>query len=462
MFRCRMIGSTRWAIVAAFALLSPRVATAATYYVRQTVGKDSNDGLSAATAWEHFSKLQEAMHGGDTAYVGPGLYREEVTVMNDGAPDKPITFIADSQGEFTGDPPGRVMVAGSDPVDENIFTPAGPPNVYKAALPQFVVGVTEMDGDQHRYLRVEITKEFHIDKMPPVEIVAQTPYSFHYDEKEKVLYLHTSDGKPPKAHEIELFHRGNGIGMVGKHYVTVIGFTFRHFGDAGVNFFQGSGNGIAINNTSWGSRQGIRIYTATSILVYRNTLFRNENCGVYLANHSENGSVVENIAYENIKGVRWGSKSINGVAVGNTLFDNLERGISVEDTKNVTVVGNTLVNNVVSQLLDITSPDVRSEGNCFANGNAQQLTADFFFVDQFKTLADYVKAKHKDLTSREGNCGAIPKKLDVHKLVADAEAYTERARKLLKAPKKASAETAETVSAGGGETSGWLRRLFGR
>ena len=32
-------------------------ARAATYFVRQTVGDDSNDGLTPATAWKHFSRL---------------------------------------------------------------------------------------------------------------------------------------------------------------------------------------------------------------------------------------------------------------------------------------------------------------------------------------------------------------------------------------------------------------------
>jgi len=65
-------------------LLVPGVPRAATYYVRQTIGDDTHDGLSPQTAWQHFSKLSPAMHAGDVAYVGPGLYREEVVVENDG------------------------------------------------------------------------------------------------------------------------------------------------------------------------------------------------------------------------------------------------------------------------------------------------------------------------------------------------------------------------------------------
>src|SRR5712691_2475204 len=77
-----------------------------TFYVRQTVGDDGKDGLSPQTAWRHFSKLESAMQAGDTAYVGPGLYREEITVSKSGESGKRIVFIADSSGQHTGDPPG--------------------------------------------------------------------------------------------------------------------------------------------------------------------------------------------------------------------------------------------------------------------------------------------------------------------------------------------------------------------
>jgi len=155
-----------------------------------------------------------------------------------------------------------------------------------------------MDGNQFRYRRVNTTKEYHVDKMDPIDIVTKLRSSFHYDETTKMLYVHTSDDKPPTSHELELERRNNGIGMMGKHYVTAIGFTFRHQGDAGISFFIGSSDGVAINNTVWGSRQGIRVYGANNILAYGNTLFRNENCGIYFAKESLNGAAIHNIMYE--------------------------------------------------------------------------------------------------------------------------------------------------------------------
>jgi parallel beta-helix repeat protein len=413
---------------------APAPCLAATYYVRQTVGDDAHDGLSAATAWQRISKLSQAMRAGDTAYVGPGLYREQVTVMNGGTLDKRVVFVADTTGQHTGDPPGRVMITGADPVDESVFTPYSAPGVYTAELPYKVAGVVEMDGAQYRYKRARDTKDHLVEKLSLLDVVAKLPSSFFYDEATRVLYLHTSDGKPPSTHEIELIRRGTGIGMSEKHYVTVIGFTFRHTGDAGVTFFKGSGHGTAIDNTSYGSRQGIRVYEATDMLVYGNTLFRNDNSGVYFAKGSANGLAIGNITYENIKGIRWSSASVNGMAIDNTAFDNRETGIAIEEANGTLLRRNTLANNGQSQLMVIRA-EYGSESNCFHSGGRDQLTADFVFVDHFKRLADYQRAKRQDLHSREGACGPLPAKVDVRKLHADTTAYAERARRTLAPPR---------------------------
>ena len=69
-----------------------------------------------------------------------------------------------------------------------------------------------------------------------------------------------------------------------------------------------------------------------------------------------------------------------------------------------------------------------SEDNCFENGGPEQLTADFFFTERYKTLAEYQKEKRHDLLSRQGGCGELPKKVDVRKLHAKTKAYASRAR----------------------------------
>jgi len=417
-------------LVALLLVCAPCAGAATTYYVRQTTGDDARDGTSPATAWRHVGKLSQAMHAGDTAYVGPGLYREEIVVESDGAPDARIVFVADTTGQHTGDPPGVVMLTGAEPVDETVFTPAGPPGVYSAPMAERVWGAVEMDGSQFRYGGTQETKEHVIDKLPEREVTAMLPSIYYYDDAAKVLYLHTSDGRPPSTHEIELIRRGSGILVVARHYVTVMGFTFRHMQDGGISFFKGSGDEAAIGNTAYGCRQGIRVYDAKNVLIYGNTLFRNENSGVYFAAKSTNGVAIGNLAYENVKGLRWSRGSRDALVLDNVAFDNRERGIAIEETDGVVLRRNRLVSNAVSQLLVVRSA-YGSESNCFEPRGADRLVADFFphhQKDRYRTLDEYRKAKGQDLHSEQDGCGPLPAKLDVRKLHADTLAYAERAR----------------------------------
>ena len=370
------------------------------------------------------------MRAGDTAYVGPGLYREKVTVANSGTAQERITFIADSTGEHTGDPPGVVMIAGADPVDETIFLPHSTPGLYMAPSPERpVLGVAEMDGLQYRYTNARDTAEHLREGMAELDVVAKLPSSFFHDSVAKLVYLHTSDGRPPSTHEIELIRRKDGIVTYEKHYVTVIGFTFRHMGTAGINFEKGSSNGIAINNTSYGAWQGIRVFNSRDVLVGGNTLFRNGNSGVYFFYSSTHGYAIGNVLYENAVGVRWSSSSANGLAFANVAFANHEMGISIENADDIRVSGNVLVNNTISQLR-MRQSRYLSEGNCYETGSTEQLIAKLDYPKQYKTLAEYQQATNQDLSTREV-CGRLPEKIDVHKLHTETLAYMERARKKL-------------------------------
>jgi len=445
----------RATLIGLFLLASVGRAAATTYYVRQTLGDATHDGLSAGSAWRTLAKLSTTLHAGDTVYVGPGLYREQVTVGADGTSAARIVFVADITGEHTGDPPGTVMITGADPVDPAVFVPVGPPGVYRATLPQHVLGVVEMDGPQRRYRRARDTMEHLVDKLGEDEVVTRLRGSHLYDEERRELLLHTSDDRAPRAHEIELMHRGAGIGMFGKHFVTIVGFTFRHFGDAGINFFKGSGDGIAINNVSYGGRQGIRVYAATNMLIYGNTLFRNDNSGVYFAAQSTGGVTVGNIAYENLKGVRWSSQSNYGMALDDVVFENAEAGIAIEDVEGTVLRRNRLLQNPKAQLMVIRSV-YDAEDECFEGPT--QAVADFVFQEHYATVADYQRAKGVDLHARTGGCGPPPTKIDVHELHAATTGYAERARALLAAGGPPVAP-ATTSPAGAGS---WWRALVGR
>ncbi|MFK7759221.1 MAG: LamG-like jellyroll fold domain-containing protein [Phycisphaerales bacterium] len=90
-----------------------------TFYVR-TRGSDSYDGKSPSTA---FRTIQHAIdnctQAGTTVYVGPGTYTETIEIGTGGGAnavsgieDYPTQLIADTQGEFTLDSPGAVVIDG--------------------------------------------------------------------------------------------------------------------------------------------------------------------------------------------------------------------------------------------------------------------------------------------------------------------------------------------------------------
>lgn len=79
-------------------------------YVRIS-GNDSNAGTSAGAAWRtiSFALGASGIGDGDVLYVGPGIYRENVVVNMTSATAETIVH-GDVSGEFTGDPPGEVVL----------------------------------------------------------------------------------------------------------------------------------------------------------------------------------------------------------------------------------------------------------------------------------------------------------------------------------------------------------------
>lgn len=72
----------------------------ATYYVRKT-GNDVAAGTSAGSAWQTIGKALTSAAGGDSVYVGGGIYRETVAVS--ASPGSTLTLIGDVDGLNTGD-----------------------------------------------------------------------------------------------------------------------------------------------------------------------------------------------------------------------------------------------------------------------------------------------------------------------------------------------------------------------
>ena len=80
------------------------------YYVRKT-GSDANDGTNPTTqAWLTIDKAANTVAAADNVYIGAGVYRELVTMDTSGNSSNQISFIADVDGEQTGDA-GLVIIS---------------------------------------------------------------------------------------------------------------------------------------------------------------------------------------------------------------------------------------------------------------------------------------------------------------------------------------------------------------
>jgi hypothetical protein len=86
----------------------------AIYYVSKG-GNDANAGTGPAPgeAWLTIGKAVATVAAGDTTYIGPGTYRERVTLATAGGAATPITWQGDPDCQYlTSDVKGRVRVTG--------------------------------------------------------------------------------------------------------------------------------------------------------------------------------------------------------------------------------------------------------------------------------------------------------------------------------------------------------------
>lgn len=79
-----------------------------TYYVRQSMGSDGNNGLSAAQAWRTLVRAHATVCADDTVYVGAGDYTlsgevKDFIWIECGTASDPVHYFGDTDGAHTGD-----------------------------------------------------------------------------------------------------------------------------------------------------------------------------------------------------------------------------------------------------------------------------------------------------------------------------------------------------------------------
>ncbi|MCG6912882.1 T9SS type A sorting domain-containing protein [bacterium BMS3Abin03] len=71
------------------------------YFVNNTNGSDSNNGLTTNSAFETIQRALNYLSPGDTCLVQPGSYTGRVVIEQSGQQNSPITFIANGSGVVT-------------------------------------------------------------------------------------------------------------------------------------------------------------------------------------------------------------------------------------------------------------------------------------------------------------------------------------------------------------------------
>jgi hypothetical protein len=116
-------------------------------------GSDGSNGLSWANRKLTLTGVEDTpVVAGDTVYVGPGTYRETLTLDVSGSSGNPITYIADVTGENTDGVGGAVRITASD--DDLVS--------------QSRVGITALSRDYRTF------RGFHFDFYPNTMFQATT------------------------------------------------------------------------------------------------------------------------------------------------------------------------------------------------------------------------------------------------------------------------------------------------
>jgi len=129
--------------------------TPTTYYVR-TSGSDTNNGLTPATAWRTVGKAlgSSGITNGDTVYVGPGIYRESLTVALSTTTPNETFIIGDIYGAYTGDTAGEVRI--TNYLTDDTSAPDDSPilnlNIYSYLTFQNIYFHGALQGSSENYL----------------------------------------------------------------------------------------------------------------------------------------------------------------------------------------------------------------------------------------------------------------------------------------------------------------------
>jgi parallel beta-helix repeat protein len=201
-----------------------------------------------------------ALKAGDTLTIMPGEYRETVSATLVGTAEVPITIRAWRAGS--------VLMRGDVELGD-----------FKAAPGLRDVFVTEMTQKAESVFERSTFRTLE-PKMSAAEVETSL-MSYHQDEKNGRLYVHTSDSLPPACHAMGAsVTNANGLLLTGSKHVIIGGLSFTGFSHRDYDVQQGS-------RTRW----GLMLKDCESCVVRNCTAYLNSG-GLHLLGKGQ-GCVVE-------------------------------------------------------------------------------------------------------------------------------------------------------------------------
>jgi hypothetical protein len=362
-----MVKLTRLFAPALVCALVSLPASATTYYVSQSSGDDSNDGLSQNGAFQTLAKANslQGLTGGDSILLKRGDVWHEQLIIPASGTDDANRFNVGAYGSGT-----APIIDGADPVSGWSLVASGTYQVRRTT-PTYKVFV-----DAIYKQTVPLSRQGNLNK------VIDNPGSFYADGD--TLYVHLTDDSDPSDHTIEVSGtvRQTGIISSNKSYVTVQNLEIIRTTSSGVAFVLDYANNSGTSGNQYNILKSLTTFNTGStapkpfgfdggILVRANTSGRslalqgweitNNNIGRLdspvglnyniggIELRGVNGAVVQGnrVATTNAMGIQdrsYGLASSCGSNVfqDNTLTDN-EGNISAE-TAYDQVLGNTITN----------------------------------------------------------------------------------------------------------------------
>ncbi|MBI3607787.1 MAG: PKD domain-containing protein [Nitrospirae bacterium] len=310
-----MLGAVGWLCVA------PGAFGAGTFYIDGANPACSNTGPgTASTPYCAISAAASAQGGpGTTLYVGPAVYREQVTVPASGASGSPFVFQALGPG---------VVVDGADDLSSTAKWTWYVGDVWLATSVTWSALQVFVDG-------ARLTASGATPDALPAR-------SFRYIAGTG-LYVNAGGGNPG-GHQALVGHRANGFVLSGKSWVTIDGFTVTRTEDRAIYLYNFLSNDTVTHNAvTFANRYGIAAANASALVIGSNVVADNNDHGIAFTTGVTGSTIEDNESFRNARpAVQAGNGLYLWASSGNRVqrnrfHDNKDAGLQIRAASDNTV-----------------------------------------------------------------------------------------------------------------------------